>query len=71
MFQLIDVGDTLLKGGGYFAGLGPEYIVVRIARLSLGLVAIGTRNEPFHAAFGVANVLYQLSWALRLYEKVG
>jgi len=71
IFQLIDVGDTLLKGGGYFASLGPEYIVVRIVKISLCIVAMRTRNEPFHAAFGVANVLYQMSWALRLYETVG
>jgi len=71
VFQLIDVGDTLLKGGAYFASLGPEYIVVRVVKIALCVVAMRTENEPFHAAFGVANVVQQLSWALRFYDTVG
>ncbi len=70
-FQLIDVCDTLLKGGEYFAGLGPEYIIVRVVKISLCVVAMKTRNESFHGAFGAANVLHQVSWAFRLYDKVG
>ena len=71
VFQLIDVGDTLLKGGAYFASLGPEYIIVRVVKISLCIVAMRTKNEPFHAVFGVANVLQQVSWALRFYDTVG
>jgi hypothetical protein len=71
VFQLIDVGDTLLKGGAYFASLGPEYIVTRVVKISLCVVAMRTENEPFHAAFAVANVLQQMSWALRFYDTVG
>jgi len=71
VFQTIDVVDTLLKGEAYFASLGPEYLIVRALKIVLCVVAIRTRNEPFHGAFGVANVLYQISWALRYYGTVG
>ena len=57
VFQTIDVIDTLLKGEAYFASLGPEYIIVRALKIALCVVAIRTRNEPFHGGFGVANVL--------------
>jgi len=70
-FQLIDVVDTLLKGEAYFSSLGPEYLIVRATKILFCLVAIRTRNESFHGAFGVANVLYQISWALRFYGTVG
>jgi len=71
VFQLIDVGDTMLKGGAYFASLGPEHIVIRVVKIALCMVAMRSANERFHAAFGVANVIHQMSWALRLYETVG
>jgi hypothetical protein len=70
-FQLIDVVDTLLKGEAYFASLGPEYIIVRAIKMSCCVVAMRTTNESFHGLFGVANVLYQVSWALRFYGTVG
>jgi hypothetical protein len=71
VFQFIDIGDTLLKGEEYFAGLGPEYMVVKGIRITLALIAIRTTNAPFHAVFAVGNLLHQLSWAVRMYETVG
>lgn len=71
MFQRIDVGDTLLKGEAYFASLGAEYIVIRVVKISLCVVAMRTENEPFHAGFGLANVLQQVSRALRFFDTVG
>lgn len=71
VFQLIDVGDTMLKGHDYFVGLGPEYIIFRVLKMALCIVAMRTRNETFHGVFGVANVVHQVSWALRFYDTVG
>lgn len=71
VFQLIDVGDTLLKGRAYFASLGTEYIVIRVVKIALCLVAMRTENEAFHGAFAVANVVQQIQWALRFYDTVG
>jgi hypothetical protein len=71
VFQLIDVGDTMLKGEDYLAGLGLEYVLVRVIKISFCLVGMRTEKEWFHGPFVVANVVHQLSWALRLYETVG
>ena len=69
--QLIDVGDTMLKGDEYVSGLGVEYFVAKVARISLCLVAVKTEKEWFHASFVIAILVYQFSLALRLYGTVG
>jgi hypothetical protein len=53
-----------------------EYVaLLRSIILGLGitfaLIAIRTTNERFQAFFGIANLLHQLSWAVRMYETVG
>lgn len=68
--HLADVGDSWLKGAEYFAGLGTEYLVSMLARLILFGAAIFIKNERFQAILAVSLLLYQLSWALRLYETV-
>lgn len=65
---VIDLGDTLLKGRSYFAGLGHEYLLRNAAYVLLCLVAMRTSSQRFHAAFVVAALLYELSWIYRLYE---
>jgi hypothetical protein len=69
--QLIDVGDTWLKGADYFASLGPGYLVQRITRVLLFGVAIATPNRAFHALLAVGVLLYQLWFAFHLYYTVG
>jgi hypothetical protein len=71
LYQLVDFGDTMLKGDDYLAGLGAEYLVGKVFKVSLSFIAIRTGNEWFHGSFMVAILVYQLSWALRLYETVG
>lgn len=64
-FFALDLGDTLLKGLDYFAGLGLEYPI------SIGLMIAGcitgaiTRNALFHRILAISLFSYQLSWALR------
>ena len=71
LIQVIDVGDTWLKGGAYFASLGPGYVVQRIARVLLFGVAIGARNRTFHAILAISLLLYQLWFGFHLYYTVG
>jgi len=70
LFLIVDVGDTWLKGRAYVASLGPEFAVSRGLKMALCVIAIRSRNERFHATFGVANLLYQVSFVLRHYETV-
>ena len=71
LIQLVDLGDTWLKGDAYFASLGPEYLVQRVARVLLFSVAIATPNQTFHALLVIGVLLVQLSFAYRLYYTVG
>jgi hypothetical protein len=70
LFLLVDVGDTLLKGADYFRSLGAEYVVVRGLKLILYGIAMRSRNERYHGSLAVANLVYQVAWALRFYDTV-
>ena len=67
VYLSIDFLDSWLKGPTHFFSLGVEYIVASLLQMVLCGVAIFTRNERFHAVFAVAMLLYQVSWASRLY----
>jgi len=69
--NLVDLGDTLLKGMEYFLSLGPEYISVTILKIGLAGIAMFSKNEKFHAVIAVSFLLYQVSWALRPMYMVG
>jgi len=62
-----DVVDTLIKGHSYYAHLGWEYPLRCAAYLALCAVAMFTTNRKFHGAFAIANLVYQISFILRLY----
>jgi hypothetical protein len=66
---LADVADTLIKGHDYAARFGFEYPVRIGVYLLLCGVAMSTRNGRFHLAFAVANLAYQVSWIVRLYNR--
>jgi hypothetical protein len=65
---IADVGDTLLKGHDYLAHLGWEYPIRCVVYVMLCGVAMATRNQLFHVAFVAANLIYQASYILRLYN---
>lgn len=62
-----DILDTAIKGHAYVAHLGWEYPVRAGVYVALCVTAMITANRTFHAAFAVANLIYQVSYILRLY----
>lgn len=67
----MDVGDTLLKGSSYLQGFGTEYEIRNGVYIVVCLIAMRTRNRVFHAVFAVVNLIYQVSWILRVYDVLG
>ena len=63
----IDLVDTLLKGSDYLAGLGWEYPVAQSTRAAAFAGAMWTSNERYHAVVALANVIWLLSFALRMF----
>lgn len=68
---VLDMADTVAKGGAYFHSFGSEYIVRNAAYVAASLIAIATRNAIYHGAFAVAGIAYQLSWIARSFETLG
>ena len=68
--NVTDIADSWLKGAEYFASLGVEYVLAMAAQVILCAVAILVRSPRFHSAFAVGLAIYQVSWALRMYETV-
>ena len=48
LIQVVDFGDTFVKGWAYFIGLGPYYPIRNLVIIGLCATAIRTRNERFH-----------------------
>jgi hypothetical protein len=69
--QLVDFGDTLVKGWAYFRGLGPEYPARNLAILVLSLVAMRTRKEWYHGFMVLLLIAYQALWIMRHFNRVG
>lgn len=68
LWQVIDLGDTWFKGADYFASLGLEYPIATGVLLALALIGTVTRNERFHASYAVLALVYNVSWALRMFD---
>jgi hypothetical protein len=64
----IDLIDSLIKGYEYFMSLGPEYLITSVAQFSLCVVAMWTSNERYHAVFAISMLVYQISWAMRIFD---
>lgn len=62
---VIDIFDTLLKGKEHFTSLGIEYPIRSSIEFVLCLLAIKIKKEWYHAALGIALILYTLSWIAR------
>lgn len=67
---LLDVVDTLIKGEEHFARFGIEYLVRTPLFVALCLVAMRTDNRRFHAGFVAFTLIYQVSWIVRLFDRI-
>lgn len=63
-----DVLDTAIKGGAYLQAQGTEYLVRVAVYVVLCGAAAFVRSARFHAMFAVGNLVYQMSWILRIYD---
>ena len=70
LIYVVDVVDTLSKGGAYFASYGLEYPVTMTAYITLSATAIFTVNRRFHGGFAVGMCFYQFVWMFRLFGTV-
>jgi len=66
-----DATDSLLKGREHFQSLGVEYPVRLLPLSTLAIAAAIVRNERFQIGFAAGSLVYQLSWILRSYDKIG
>ena len=69
--QLVDIGDSLIKGMNYYYSLGLQYTVAQVAIVAFSITAIFTRNERFHASFVLALLAYMFVTGFSLYDTVG
>ncbi|MFD1703781.1 hypothetical protein ACFSCV_12290 [Methylopila henanensis] len=67
---LVDIADTALKGGAYFASFGIEYPLRNIGYATAFLVAAMVSNPRFHAGLVIAAIGYQIVWILRLFDSL-
>ena len=65
---IADVGDTLFKGVDYFRSFGVEYPLQTAITITLCFIEMATKNQLFHGAFVVANILYQIAWIVRRFD---
>ncbi|PNS07711.1 hypothetical protein [Solilutibacter silvestris] len=65
---VLDLGDTLIKGAGYFAAYGIEYPLRAAIHVALCLMAMRSANPRFQAASVILALAYQASWILRHFE---
>lgn len=68
--NVVDLGDSLLKGMDHFMNLGMEYYVATSLQIGLSVAAMFVRNERYHQVLVVTFVIYQVSWAVRMFEVV-
>jgi hypothetical protein len=71
LIQVVDFGDTLVKGWSYFVSLGPEYPIRNLAIFGLCIIAIWTRKEWFHSILAVLLTGYQVLWIMRHFNRMG
>lgn len=67
---IVDLFDTLLKGVDYFQSLGLEYLVMNPTLSLVQLVGAFTRNERYHQVLVIVCIVYQVSWAVRMFATV-
>ncbi len=64
----VDMVDTWIKGGAYFAGLGPVYPLRNAGYIAAFVVAAFARSPRFHSILAAAALAAQLAWIFWLYD---
>ena len=67
---IADVGDTFLKGKGYFLQYTVEYPIRTGLHFALCIVAMYVSSRRFHAALVILFILYELTYIVRLFNTV-
>ncbi len=65
---VLDVGDTLIKGGDYLQSLGTEYLIRQAAFVILSIAAMFITSGRVQLMLVLAAIAYQVSWIVRLYD---
>jgi hypothetical protein len=65
---LLDIVDTQIKGADYMATLGQGYWVRLAVYGVASAIAIRVANQRYQLAFAVLALVYEIGWALRLYD---
>lgn len=65
---VLDVGDTLIKGGDYLQSLGTEYLIRQAAFVILSIAAMFITSGRVQLILVLAAIAYQVSWIVRLYD---
>jgi len=66
---LVDVVDSVIKGHDYLAAFSIEYPIRLAVYLLLFTLAAALRHRGFQLVFAIANLVYQMSWILRIYNR--
>jgi hypothetical protein len=65
---LLDIIDTAIKGSAYVQSLGPEYWVRMVFYVVASILAILIKNQRFQLAYAIVALVYEIAWALSLYD---
>lgn len=65
---IFDIFDSSLKGWDYLTTFDLEYALQVPISLALCLIAVFSRNRRFQLIFAIVQILYQLSWVIRLFR---
>jgi hypothetical protein len=65
---LLDIVDTAIKGPAYLHALGPEYWLRIGFYVIASAVAIRVENQRFQLVYAILALVYEVAWALRLYD---
>lgn len=67
---VFDIADTLWKGEEHLLSFGPEYPIRAGVYIVLCVAAMGIANRRFHQVFAAANLIYQISFILRQFDRL-
>ena len=67
---IFDIFDSGLKGWDYLTTFDLEYAIQVPVSLALCGLAIYSKNRRFQLIFAIVQILYQLSWVIRLFRTV-